>query len=237
MIKQSNLGQSTLGASVLKTSNLRESQAEEEKDIEERILYTNPVLEAFGNAKTIRNDNSSRFGKFIELYFEEKNSMHFIHSAQIINYLLEKSRITYQQENERNYHIFYMLVHAAPESLQDQLEIDEDFNYNYLNENYDRKEQFEEEEKANWIEMLDCMEGLKFTEEHKSNLFEIVGAVLHLGQVEFDGDDSNSSLNKKTQNYKRCARLLGIEVSYMLFCQKSSYFFLYLNRLFLYTTF
>ena len=127
--------------------------------------------------------------------------------------LLNGTRITYQQENERNYHIFYMLVHAAPESLQDQLEIDEEFTYNYLNENYDRKEQFEEDEKVNWIEMNDCMTGLKFTDQQKMNLFEIVGAVLHLGQVEFDGDDSKSSINHKTQNYKRCARLLGIEVA------------------------
>jgi myosin heavy subunit len=91
--------------------------------IEDQVLACNPILESFGNARTVRNDNSSRFGKFVKIYFLSQDAK--IQGASISNYLLEKSRLPSQQPGERNYHIFYQLIFGAVnEQLQKCLLID-----------------------------------------------------------------------------------------------------------------
>lgn len=97
---------------------LCESYGSKAGPIEQKILDANPVLEAFGNAKTTRNNNSSRFGKFIEVHF---NKQYSVVGGHISHYLLEKSRICSPAAEERNYHIFYMLLAGAPETLRKQL--------------------------------------------------------------------------------------------------------------------
>jgi len=82
-------------------------------DVEKQVLESNPLLEAFGNAKTLRNDNSSRFGKFIELQFASMNRHYRLCGARIHTYLLEKIRVTDQQEGERNFHLFYQACAAG----------------------------------------------------------------------------------------------------------------------------
>jgi len=96
------------------------------KGIEKQVLETNPVLEAFGNAKTFKNNNSSRFGKFIKINFDDNGKIMF---AQISHYLLEKSRVVKQLENERNFHIFYQLLASKPHCDKFDLMNIEDYNY------------------------------------------------------------------------------------------------------------
>lgn len=102
---------------------------EGENNIEKQVLDSNPLLEAFGNAKTFKNNNSSRFGKFIQVNFESSGK---IHSASIVNYLLEKSRIVFQQGVERNFHIFFQLM-STPDIVK-RYKLGNKESYHYLNQ-------------------------------------------------------------------------------------------------------
>lgn len=100
--------------------------------LEEQVLQANPILEAFGNAKTVKNNNSSRFGKFIEIQF---NAAGFIAGASIISYLLEKSRVVRQAPNERSFHIFYQLLSGANPELKKKLLLTQPQDFEFLNKN------------------------------------------------------------------------------------------------------
>ncbi|XP_033226545.1 unconventional myosin-IXb-like isoform X2 [Belonocnema kinseyi] len=149
--------------------------------VEQTILSAGPVLEAFGNAKTAHNNNSSRFGKFIQVNYKE-NGM--VHGAVVQKYLLEKSRIVSQGRNERNYHVFYYLLAGATEQEKQSLHLESCDRYNYLNksgcyglENVDELHEFSR--------LKQSMEMVGFTPEKQRRLFAVLSAVLLLGNVEF----------------------------------------------------
>ncbi|KAL0118454.1 hypothetical protein PUN28_009249 [Cardiocondyla obscurior] len=149
--------------------------------VEQTILSAGPVLEAFGNAKTAHNNNSSRFGKFIQVNYKE-NGM--VHGAVVQKYLLEKSRIVSQGRNERNYHVFYYLLAGANEQEKQLLHLESCDRYNYLNksgcyglENIDERHEFSR--------LKQSMEMVGFTTEKQRRLFAVLSAVLLLGNVEF----------------------------------------------------
>ncbi|XP_051155155.1 unconventional myosin-IXa-like isoform X1 [Leptopilina boulardi] len=149
--------------------------------VEQTILSAGPVLEAFGNAKTAHNNNSSRFGKFIQVNYKE-NGM--VHGAVVQKYLLEKSRIVSQGRNERNYHVFYYLLAGATEQERQTLHLESCDRYNYLNksgcyglENVDELHEFSR--------LKQSMEMVGFTPEKQRRLFAVLSAVLLLGNVEF----------------------------------------------------
>mmetsp|Transcript_10152 Transcript_10152/g.13310 ORF Transcript_10152/g.13310 Transcript_10152/m.13310 type:complete len:1211 (-) Transcript_10152:695-4327(-) len=151
-----------------------------ESDIEEKILAANPVLEAFGNAQTIRNNNSSRFGKWIEVYVDPVESC--IVSSKIINYLLEKSRLVYQQSGERNYHIFYQLTKDS--GIRSKYGVSTADNYRYTNQSgvYDAHLIDDARE---FVEVQEAMDMLKFSDEEKDWVLSLTCGILTLGNVTF----------------------------------------------------
>ncbi|XP_035208221.1 unconventional myosin-VI-like [Stegodyphus dumicola] len=176
--------------------------------IEQRILDANPVLEAFGNAKTMRNNNSSRFGKFIEIHFNNKFS---VVGGFISHYLLEKSRICSQSRAERNFHIFYQLCAGAPSELKKKLKLSSPDSFQYLNKGCTQYFASQETEKmlsANSVSndqhakgslhdpMLDDIKNFKtldkaltnmgLADSDRVNIYTVVAAVLHLGNITFE---------------------------------------------------
>ncbi|XP_055677962.1 unconventional myosin-IXa-like isoform X2 [Lutzomyia longipalpis] len=148
--------------------------------VEQTILSAGPVLEAFGNAKTAHNNNSSRFGKFIQVNYRENG---LVQGAVVQKYLLEKSRIVSQGPYERNYHVFYYLLSGATEQEREALHLLPADKYNYLNaknlilENCDEKYEFSR--------LKQSMEMVGFSAEKQRRLFNVLSAVLLLGNVEF----------------------------------------------------
>ncbi|CEG45326.1 myosin 29 [Plasmopara halstedii] len=149
--------------------------------LEERVLESNPLLESFGNAKTLRNDNSSRFGKFIEIQFNHHGK---IVGAQILNFLLEKTRIVSQSLGERNYHIFYQLLAGADKTLRERLQLQTPHEYDYL-----RKSECFHIHSCDDVQEFAvtkrCLETIGITAKRQERVFELLAAVLHLGNLQF----------------------------------------------------
>ncbi|KAK8708917.1 hypothetical protein V6N13_059952 [Hibiscus sabdariffa] len=161
----------------------------EERSVEQKVLESNPVLEAFGNAKTVRNNNSSRFGKFVEIQFDQKGQ---ISGAAIRTYLLERSRVCQVSDPERNYHCFYMLC-AAPSEDVEKYKLGNPRTFHYLNQsNYfelDGVDEFKE-----YLATKSAMDVVGINQAEQDAIFRVVAAILHLGNIEFvQGEESDSS--------------------------------------------
>ena len=154
-----------------------------QEPLEKKILSCNPILEAFGNCKTIRNDNSSRFGKYVTInidYEEQK-----VIGANITTYLLEKSRVTTQGKNERTFHIFYQLLNSGDSELLKSLHLSEDIKiYNYLNNSGCTKLKSIDDSKL-YRETMECFEINDFSETEINSIFKILAAILLIGNIKF----------------------------------------------------
>ncbi|CAH9071085.1 unnamed protein product [Cuscuta europaea] len=177
--------------------------------IEYEILKTNPILEAFGNAKTLRNDNSSRFGKLIEIHFSETGK---ISGANIQTFLLEKSRVVQCTEGERSYHIFYDLCCGAPPALREKLNLKGVDEYMYLRQSncysisgVDDAEQFEF--------VTEALDVVHVSKEDQESVFSMLAAVLWLGNVSFTVIDSEDHVEPvDDEGLSTVAKLLGCDV-------------------------
>uniref|UniRef100_A0A8C2A9K9 Unconventional myosin-Vb n=1 Tax=Cyprinus carpio TaxID=7962 RepID=A0A8C2A9K9_CYPCA len=181
--------------------------------VEEKVLASSPIMEAIGNAKTTRNDNSSRFGKYIQIGFDRR---YHIIGANMRTYLLEKSRVVFQAEDERNYHIFYQLCASSslPEFKDLSLTSAEDFTYTSLGENIFIDGVNDAEDLVKTREALKMI-GVK--ESHQMSIFKIIASILHLGNVEIvsERDGESCHINRDDTYLNHFCRLLGIEQEQM----------------------
>ncbi|CAG5041359.1 unnamed protein product [Parnassius apollo] len=205
--------------------------------VEQKILDANPILEAFGNAKTTRNNNSSRFGKFIEVHF---NNKYQVVGGHISHYLLEKSRICMQSAEERNYHVFYLLCAGAPAELRSDLNITKPDDYQYLKngctqyfltpeseKKISNSQKSEQQRTKGGLRdpILDDVEDFQrlhqalarvgLSDAERRSVYGVVAGVLHLGNVQFEeegGARGGCSVSAGSQHaLNTAARLLGAD--------------------------
>ncbi|XP_044189032.1 unconventional myosin-Vb isoform X2 [Thunnus albacares] len=182
-------------------------------NVEEKVLASSPIMEAIGNAKTTRNDNSSRFGKYIQIVF----SRHYhIIGANMRTYLLEKSRVVFQAEDERNYHIFYQLCASStlPEFNDLSLTSAEDFTYTSLGENIFIEGVNDAEDFQKTREAFTLL-GIK--DSSQSSIFKVIASILHLGNVQIcsERDGESCRISRDDLHLKHFCRLLGVELQQM----------------------
>uniref|UniRef100_A0A672T9L5 Myosin IB n=1 Tax=Sinocyclocheilus grahami TaxID=75366 RepID=A0A672T9L5_SINGR len=201
-------------------------KGQEVNKVKEQLLQSNPVLEAFGNAKTVRNDNSSRFGKYMDIEFDFKGDPL---GGVISNYLLEKSRVVKQPRGERNFHIFYQLLSGASDDTLKKLKLDRDFSkYNYLS--LDSATVNGLDDAASFRTVRNAMQIVGFMEDEVQSVLELVAAVLKLGNIEFKPESRCNGFDEsriKDKNGEFCSVHFNYH-SYHLF-HGFSFIFLFLQ--------
>ncbi|XP_044074657.1 unconventional myosin-VIIb-like [Siniperca chuatsi] len=183
-----------------------------EQKIELQILKSNPILEAFGNAKTIRNDNSSRFGKYLEIFFNKDG---VIKGARVEQYLLEKSRVCHQALEERNYHMFYCMLAGVTAEEKKTLSLGDAKEYRFLTkggcivcEGRDDAQDYKR--------IRSAMKILTFSENQCQEILKLLAAILHLGNVSFEANTQNNletSDVSKSEHFSIAVSLLEVQMS------------------------
>ncbi|CCI41908.1 unnamed protein product [Albugo candida] len=193
-------------------------------ELDKRLLDTNPILEAFGNAKTLRNHNSSRFGKFMKLEFSKQNGSSKLGNelcgAMIETYLLEKFRIVAQIPGERNFHIFYFLLAGAEDSLKKELSLGSIESYQYLNQSGCISDPNVDDEVL-YDEVVSALQSVGIDRKLQIQLWRILSGLLHLGNIIFKDRESAAGdvgevVDSSKQAVTSCAEMLGVKAGALL---------------------
>ncbi|XP_009880978.1 PREDICTED: myosin-6, partial [Charadrius vociferus] len=181
--------------------------------LEDQIIQANPALEAFGNAKTVRNDNSSRFGKFIRIHFGATGKLA---SADIETYLLEKSRVIFQLKAERNYHIFYQILsNKKPELLEMLLVTTNPYDYSYISQGEVTVASIDDAQEL--LATDSAFDVLGFTAEEKAGVYKLTGAIMHFGNMKFKQKQREEQAEPDgTEDADKSAYLMGLNSADLL---------------------
>ncbi|KAI1719558.1 myosin head (motor domain) domain-containing protein [Ditylenchus destructor] len=184
---------------------------ESENRIEDRVLASNPIMEAIGNAKTARNDNSSRFGKFIQINFSDKFR---VAGAEMKTYLLEKSRVVFQSDFERNFHIFYQMCASRQNSMFADLQLLDATNFHYTNAGGDV---FIDgvNDNENMMETIKAFEMLNISHETQREIFRVLAGVLFLGNINFCNNGEKAQIEEDSKKCLEhlCEHLLDLDIT------------------------
>ncbi|XP_054134634.1 myosin-1B-like isoform X4 [Melozone crissalis] len=181
--------------------------------LEDQIISANPLLEAFGNAKTVRNDNSSRFGKFIRIHFGATGKLA---SADIETYLLEKSRVTFQLKAERSYHIFYQIMsNKKPELIEMLLITTNPYDYLYVSQGEITVPSINDQEEL--MATDSAIDILGFSADEKTAIYKLTGAVMHYGNLKFKQKQREEQAEPDgTEVADKAAYLMGLNSADLL---------------------
>nr|XP_055038875.1 myosin-7 [Misgurnus anguillicaudatus] len=185
----------------------RKETTDKKGTLEDQIIQCNPALEAFGNAKTIRNDNSSRFGKFIRIHFAASGKLA---SADIETYLLEKSRVTFQLKAERDYHIFYQILsQKKPELLEMLLITANPYDYAFISQGETQVASINDADEL--MATDEAFDVLGFTQEEKNSIYKLTGAIMHYGNMKFKQKQREEQAEADgTEDADKSAYLMGL---------------------------
>uniref|UniRef100_A0A8C2PW14 Myosin heavy chain 7 n=1 Tax=Cyprinus carpio TaxID=7962 RepID=A0A8C2PW14_CYPCA len=188
-------------------SPTKKETSDKKGTLEDQIIQCNPALEAFGNAKTIRNDNSSRFGKFIRIHFAASGKLA---SADIETYLLEKSRVTFQLKAERDYHIFYQILsQKKPELLEMLLITANPYDYAFISQGETQVASIDDADEL--MATDEAFDVLGFTQEEKNSIYKLVGAIMHYGNMRFKQKQREEQAEADgTEDADKSAYLMGL---------------------------
>lgn len=179
------------------------------RSVENQVLATNPIMEAFGNAKTIRNDNSSRFGKYVTISFDENL---LITGANVNTYLLERSRVVSLLKGERNYHIFYQLITGCTEEQRDKWFLESASSFNYLSQgNCDEISGVDDSN--DFTITCRALSTIGISESRQEDVFCLLAALLHLGNIEVCATRNEAQIQPGDGYLQKAALLLGVDSS------------------------